>query len=73
MPESWTCPLPLDDYCPHATERDNLIEALEGLRDSCRNNTFTAWQDKMWCEATASWIEDLLNNSLRPSKITEEK
>ena len=37
MPEPWMCPLPQDEECPHAQERDYLLEEIEKLRDELQD------------------------------------
>ena len=37
MPEPWMCPLPRDEECPHAQERDYLLEEIEKLRDELQD------------------------------------
>lgn len=36
MPELWICPLKPDEYCPHATQRDYLLDEIEKLRDETK-------------------------------------
>ena len=64
MPEPWVCPLPPDAYCPHATQRDVLLDLLTEWRDDYVIGTGATWKDEAWMSAIVEKIDAIINDSL---------